>query len=470
MKPLRLAAFCLTAASILASGSSCTSDQNPFDAIITPSSESNVAKIRLALDVAATRAEDDLSTADEKKVTKVSVYVFDEHDQLEKFKTDLTISSDSPAELEVTPGQKTVYAIASKTMISSTISAGTSLEDFEKTVFSSTLSNLKTNDGFVMVGKSEPQQVLKSANENEVPTSNVFNIELVRLLAKAQVKCSLTMDASDLGFTIYNPTFRISQTNDKMRLVADRTTDIISSYVDTDGNGTYDGYTVCPDNEFKMSVSDFTANGCHYLTENFVQSPVAGNTTFVSFCATFMPKALYKYDASSKILSTTPNGISVESFYAVAVVDDIYGFEDFALDPDNHHVLAFETKDYAEAYISSINVGEASAITVSETDTPLRAPASETYDVNHRQFQPVCFDMGRAYYRINITTGESNFSVVRNKFYKIDVKSITNLGFHSEDLLRPKDPTSDPGNSTSAWIETVLTVAPWEEVKQDTNL
>ncbi|MDE6740998.1 MAG: Mfa1 fimbrilin C-terminal domain-containing protein, partial [Muribaculaceae bacterium] len=232
----------------------------------------------------------------------------------------------------------------------------------------------------------------------------------------------------------------------------------------------YDGYTVCPDNEYKMSVSDFEADGCHYLTENFVQSPVAGNTTFVSFCASFMPNALYTYDATTKRLSTEPNPTSGISFFAVAIVDEFYGFEDFALDPDNHHVLAFKTKEDADAYVSSLNVGEASAITVSETDAPLKAPASDTYDVNHRQFQTVSFYMGRAYYRINITTGGSNLSVVRNKFYKIEVKSITNLGFHSEDLLRPKDPTSDPGNSTSAWIEAVLTVAPWEEVKQDTNL
>lgn len=150
---------------MLTSISSCTSDQNPFDTnILTPTETTDVAKIRLRLDVASTRADDDLSTNDEKKVAKVSIYVFDEHDQLEKFKKDIAVSTGSPAELEVTPGQKTVYAIASKSMMSESLSTGISITKFEQTVFSSTLADLKTSDGFVMVGKSDKQQVLKSAN------------------------------------------------------------------------------------------------------------------------------------------------------------------------------------------------------------------------------------------------------------------------------------------------------------------
>ncbi|MDE6291766.1 MAG: fimbria major subunit, partial [Muribaculaceae bacterium] len=65
---------------------------------------------------------------------------------------------------------------------------------------------------------------------------------------------------------------------------------------------------------------------------------------------------------------------------------------------------------------------------------------------------------------------DGTYKVERNRFYKIEVKSIKNLGVHSEDLLRPKDPTCSLGNLTSAWIETVLTVAPWEEVNQDADL
>ncbi|MDE6291198.1 MAG: hypothetical protein K2M16_06675, partial [Muribaculaceae bacterium] len=162
MKTYRIILFSLAAASLM-SATSCTSDKNPFDITVTPiGNESNVANIRLNLDVASTRAEDDLSTDAEKKINKVSIYVFDENNNLELFKRDISVSSDSPAEIEVTPGLKTLYVVASKTMISESISEGTTLSDFEETVFSSTIADLKTADGFVMVGKSEPQQVLKS--------------------------------------------------------------------------------------------------------------------------------------------------------------------------------------------------------------------------------------------------------------------------------------------------------------------
>lgn len=457
---------------MLTSISSCTSDQNPFDTnILTPTETTDVAKIRLRLDVASTRADDDLSTNDEKKVAKVSIYVFDEHDQLEKFKKDIAVSTGSPAELEVTPGQKTVYAIASKSMMSESLSTGISITKFEQTVFSSTLADLKTSDGFVMVGKSDKQQVLKSANENEVPTSNIFNVSLVRLLAKTQVKFT-DVDVSSFGFSYSNPTFCVCQTNDKMRLVADQSKDILSSYVDSNGDGTYDGYTVCHDTDYKKVVtSAFTANGCHYVTENIVQNPVAGNTTFVSLCVQFTPQKNYYFDETTSSPKVS-SGIITEgvAFYAVGIVDETYGFEDFALDPDTRHVYTFATKEDADKYCNALNGGESSAITVSETESPLRAPGAGTYDVNHRNFQSVEFTGGKAYYRINIYTAGANMKVERNRFYKIDVKSISSLGFHSEKLLRPNDPTSDPGNSTSAWIETVLTVAPWDETSQNANL
>lgn len=294
MKPLRLASLAIATAAFLPYLGSCVSDANPFDNTIkTDKTDSDNAKIRLNLDVANTRSDDPFSTTDEQDVKKVNVYVFDEHNQLEKFEANIVVSSSTPAELEITSGLKTIYAISGKNVLSSTISTGTKLEDFEETIFSSTLGELKTTDGFAMVGKSAPQLVLKSSHENDVPSANVFTVNLVRLLSKTQVKYVKVDGQNAFGFTEGNATFRVCQVCDQMRLVADHTKDIQDSYTDSKVKGTYDGYTVCPNETFINAVkTNFTAKDCHYLTENIVQNPVAGNTTFISLRVPFTPYKL----------------------------------------------------------------------------------------------------------------------------------------------------------------------------------
>lgn len=256
-----------------------------------------------------------------------------------------------------------------------------------------------------------------------------------------------------------------------MRLVADYDNDLQASYLDSDGDGTYDGYSVGGDLQFLNTVTDnFTATGCHYLSENIVKDPVAGNTTFVSLCIPFTPESYYTYDEDRNFLSNTlmPGEVG-KTFYAIGIVDRKYGLEDFVLDPENKHVVVFKGEYDAENYKNALNGGSASAITVSETESPLGAP-SANYDVNVREFSVVEFTGGKAYYRINIANADKKMMVERNKFYKIAVNSVRALGYHSEELLRPLEPESDPGNSTSAWIATVLSVAPWEEVDQPTDL
>lgn len=465
MKHFRLASIILSAATLLPMMSSCSSDPNPFGTFVT--AEKETTKIRLLLDPASTRATDDMSTDEEKKISKVNVYVFDDADKLEKFEVNLSVSAESPAELEVTPGKKTIYAISAKSIIDPTIAIGTGISSFEDTVFQSALSDIKTSDGFVMVGKSNPQQVLKSANENELPASNVFNIELVRLLAKTQVKMG-NVDVSNFGFKIGGLTnYRVCQTCNSMRLKPNGN-DVFSSF-ENHTDGTFEGYEVGKSVDTKLATTgNFTAENCHYISENIVKNPVSGNTTFVIINFPLIPLNFYSYYGT---LSSTPNtSTNCVSFYAVGIVDENNGFEDFAIDPSNKHVIVFNSDKDAQRYADALNGGQTSAITVSESEGAMRAPAAGASDVQVREFQPVLFTGGVVYYRINITDSDGALKVERNKFYKIAVNSIKNLGFHNESLLRPKDPNSDPGHSTSAWVESVLTVADWESVDQPVDL
>ena len=468
MKLLSLSTVAIAMVSILPSLTSCSSDRNPFD--MSMSVEKETALIRLNLNVASTRAEGDLATAEEKAVSYVSVFVFDDSNELEVVKSDLKVSSGAETEsIEVKSGLKTIYAVSGKSVIGASTAIGTPLATFEATLFDSKISDLKTSSGFVMVGKSDPQVVMKSANAESIPQSNVFNIELERLLAKTQVKCG-NLDVSSLGFKISGvPRFRVSQTCNKMRLKSNGK-NIFDSFTGT-SSGTYQEYTVTPNTDYSWAVQgDFKAEECQYLTENIVENPVAGNTTFVTLLLTLIPDKYYIYDYSGTLKKSDVTPTDGSSFVAVGIVDATNGFEDFAIDPETKHIIVFQTPAEADKYVNALNGGSASAMTVSESETPLGiAPATRAGGDNHK-FQSITFTGGQAYYRINIKHSDGTVKVERNNFYKITVNSVKNLGFHDESLLRPLNPETSLENSSSAWVEAVFIVAPWDQVEQDVDL
>lgn len=149
-------------------------------------------------------------------------------------------------------------------------------------------------------------------------------------------------------------------------------------------------------------------------------------------------------------------------------MDENNGFEDFVIDPDTKHVITFNSTADVNRYVNALNGGNTLAVTVSESESPIRAAAVS--DVEIRQYQIIHFMSGEAYYRINIKDADGALKVERNKFYKIAVTSIKNLGAHSEALLRPLNPAVDTDTSASAWIEAVFTVAEWDEVEQSVVL
>lgn len=462
MNPLRLAAFSLTAVSLLALGSACSSDSNPFDATTTTTTVEKNAKIRLEFNVAETRA---LSTSDEQKLTYVSIYVFDENGILEKTKKDHNLSTEGQPELEVAIGNKTVYAIAG-TSLKIPTDGITTMDEFESIIFDSQVSNLKNGTGFMMIGKSDPKSVYYTVEGTEVPASNIFTIELVRLVAKTQVKVGNAIDTSTFGFTMsVLPTFRVAQTCDKMQIKHDGS-DVITNYQDA-GNGSFIGYTAISNEDFEyVKPNDFSADFCKYLTENIVSNPTSGNTTFVVLKAVFIPTAFYtcQSNATPQISSTQPSTYA-NTFYAVGIADPTNGYEDFTIDPSNKHVYVFQSDTDALNYATALNGGVVSAMTVSEDDAPMKAPRTRASN----NFQVMKFEGGNAYYRINITDGDV-MKVERNKYYKITVNSIKSLGAHSEDMLRPTNPNSDFYTPTSAMIGAAFKVAEWDEVGQDVDL
>ena len=473
MKTLRLASLAMATAALLPSVTSCTSDPNPFD--IQISNEKTTSTIQLRLNVMDTRAGE-LSTDEEKKITNVTVHVFDEKEKLEMTKKATIASGVNTVDFEVSPGLKTIYVVSAKSNVNPSV--GISLEDYENTIFKSSLANLKTeSDGFVMVGSSKEQQVMITASKEDLPASNIFNIEMKRLVAKAQVKKVQTVNGSDFGIVYGDVSFRACQLNERMR-VKSNGSDVFDTYIDSNNNGTYDNYSPVSGEYLKAISSDFTAEGCAYMSENIVSKPLSGNTTFLSIRFATTPEKYYIFDVTSSSLkdsSDTP--VASSTYYAVGIQDKINGMVDYALVPGTKNIATFKTEEDAQKYMTSLNDGDTSAITVSQTDKPMMAPSISEEAGNVPKFEVITFDEGFVYYRVNIAHEDSSGDstklkkmVMRNRFYKVSVNSVKSLGFSSEALLRPLNPEAVLDAEGSSWISASISVAEWEEVTQNVDL
>ncbi len=470
MKPVRLAFISLAASALLPIATSCKSDQNPFD--LSMSYDKDVAKIQLRLNVEDTRAGE-LSTADENAISKLTVHVFDEKHNLESTKDVVISDGSTTVTLEVSHGLKTIYVVSAKSNVNPT--QGLSITDYEKSTFNSSLDNIKTVNGFVMVGKSAEQQVMLSASNNELPASNVFNIKLERLVAKAQVK-SVSVDGSAFGISFGAASFKAFQLNQKMRVVHNGS-DVLDSYVDSNNNGTYDNYSQGVGDYMNAVTSDFTPDGCAYLSENIVNKPLSGNTTFLGIRFATTPSKYYTFDTSSlSIKESSETPAQASTYYAVGVKDEDNGLVDYALFPGTKNIVTFKTQTDAENYINSLNAGAASAITVSQAEKPFMAPAVAE-SAHAPQFEVIKFDGGNVYYRVNIAHKEDSgdtkvdkFKVMRNRFYKVNINSVKSLGFGSEEMLIPKNPEAVLDAEGHSWISASISIADWQEVQQDANL
>ncbi len=457
MKTLRLATLSLAVAAILPSLTSCRSDESPFGWTI--SQQKADAIIQLKLNVAETRA-----AADETAISKLTVLVFDENDALETTKN-VDVTKGSDIILEVSQGLKTVYVVTAQHNF---LNSSATMQAFEDAIFDSTLDKIKGTDGFMMIGKSDKQLVMKAASEDALPASNVFSITVERLVAKAQVKFDNVI-FGDFGIKPYSASFKAFQLNNKMRVVANGT-EVGASNTHT--NGTYDNYSIKGEGDYLTVVSSFDGINCAYMSENIVSNPVSGNTTFLGIHFVTYPEKYYTFDSATKKLTEigTPTMGSTDDYYAVGIQDKEAGIVDYVLVSGSKKIATFKTEADAQAYANSLNGKETSATTVSQTDAPLMAPsltrAASTFEV-------IKFDKGNVYYRVNITHTEdskSELKVLRNRFYKVNINSVSTLGFSDDKLLRPTNPDTGLDTSSKYWSSVNIDVAPWEEIEQNADL
>ncbi|MDE6340934.1 MAG: fimbria major subunit, partial [Muribaculaceae bacterium] len=433
--------------------------------------------IELDLSVDHTRATNDTyATAAEKAIKKVNIYIFGDDSTLEQTELNQAYSDGAKLKFEVASGNKTIFVTTAGSIV--TPADGISLADFEKLAFSATNSDLNTSDGFVMTGKSTTQFVAKSATAAEMPASNSFSINLTRAIAKAQVRCNSTAmtQCLDYGFRGCVPvTFRICQSNKNM-LITHQGTDLVTRYTDADKDGCYDNYSVYAQDSFIdcLKSGNFKSDGCQYMSENIVANPLSGNTTFISLKLRHSPQYFYDFTDGAPKKRATTSDADGPTFYVVGLSDRANGFIDYTVDTANHVIISFENESDANAYCTALNGGELSAMTVSETEQTLSAPRKTRAGAS--AFEVFKFENGAAYYRINIAHTDASdetqktYKVVRNNFYKVDIKNIKTLGLPSEEMLRPLNADMKPDTKASAWLETTLNVENWDQTSQDVDL
>lgn len=457
MKKLRFALQCLASLMLAALMPSCSSDPNPVGYLNVTGEKTDNAKTIISLNLSPSQTRVGI---DEDAVSSVCIYVFkcnddgsivlESHiDNQEVSDNNITFSLDSP-------GRKIFYAITENNLFDGKNLSNISLADFEAEMFDSSLDKIKTSARLVMSGKSSEINATETKVEGYVPESNNLTINLNRLAAKVQVKVSdLTSSLSELGFTTQKDVyFKVFQTNDKMKLISDDV-ELVSEYKDTDGSGTYDGYSFDNGTDYILAQkNDFTAENCHYMSENIVANPKSGNTTYVSLRIQVNPKKLWKFDvyenAGSGGIVESDNYSSNIDFYVYAIVKT----------DDENTILDF--------------LRSGSTIKCYESNKAMQYEPGRPKLQEGLKYVELCFKKGYAYYRINIKdedTGKCN--ILRNKFYKINLQSINSLGVISEDYLRPANASSDlDDNSSVSYVQSdaVFSVTDWSDSSQSADL
>lgn len=219
----------MTAAAVMGLAS-CSNENTPMGGDLTPQGEPTSMKLVLDLSGGAySRAINDVnSKTEETTIDKLQVYIYNDKGIFEK-------EHEIPfAELEevaghdnqyatknilaATTGKKTIYVGANMTDAMKQIMKANSAQALAKKGVGAALSDITTDNKFVMFSTVAAGNTLKATDANQadqIPTENQVTVTLQRLAAKIAVGMSAHMDApgvkqgaageiTDLGFLVDN--------------------------------------------------------------------------------------------------------------------------------------------------------------------------------------------------------------------------------------------------------------------------
>jgi len=382
----------------------------------------------------STKAVDANATADEVKITDVTIYVFNTDGTIVGSPVTKSIGDfdagasantyvlKESARLTVTAGAKHIYVGANLPSQIKSLTSETALKRAVST------TNLVTTNGIAMFSKLK-EQTLLAQETGSTPTVNTAQVNIERLVAKIAANAGTTAVSSltNTGAGAYTVTpdqfavgnladaiFPVQQVNGSGKLLTPMSnTQTIAALVNLNANGTA-----------ANAATSF------YVPEHRPESNLRGEATFIVVRGSFDFTSYAKVNAGGTGIDLTP------SDYATG-----------------DHFWVVRTSDNSVTYFCKTLI-DANAVAGFITNSLRPAEFAGKY----------CF-----YYMFinnNDTLNPNQIAVFRNTFIHYTIGAVKGLGYPG-DLTDPDEPTvvipepNEPIIETAAYLLVDISVAPW---------
>lgn len=418
------------AAALAIGFSSCGNDNDPTDGT-TPDGSGEKTYISLRLTSPRTYATQ-AGTVAESDINTVDVFIYDAGGFLKDHQTFTTFSNTTGATwtsttvMPTTTGTKQVFAVVN---MPSSIAAGSFPTVNSLTSVANVLSvaDVSTANDFVMASDVQTEIFASwDGTTGPAPAGNVVSLDVKRLASKftLEEKATLALTGID-GGTISNIMFAVGQINTSSYIAQKKVSGTVEStnHVFTAVGA---GLTAIPPatadytalNPFGTAI---TSLGAKYALENTNDNTLAGNLTYISVRAEFIPDDIYTYAGSSWSLGANPAATATTFACIKTTTGNLY----FASNAD------------AAQYIIDNSLSGATILD---------------------------YTNGICYYTIYVNKA-NNYDVYRNDFYQAKIDRILGLGDAAPGPVNPITPVATVTN-----IEVEITVLPWNLETEDFDL
>lgn len=449
----------MTAAAVMGLAS-CSNENTPMGGDLTPQGEPTSMKLVLDLSGGAySRAiNDGNSKTEETTIDKLQVYIYNDKGIFEKeheisfAELDEVVGEENKYAtkniLAATTGKKTIYVGANMTDAMKQIMKANSAQALAKKGVGAALSDITTDNKFVMFSTVAAGNTLKATDANQadqIPTENQVTVTLQRLAAKIAVGMSAQMDApgvkqgaageiTDLGFLVdnINKMYYLTYGGEGVNIPA--ATDANMFVKDYDKNN-FEFATWNANPQFQTITPGTAAKATWntaYAAENLTTDKVIEGVTRIVVKGQFTPKSgiAVTGNAPDYTFTETANHITAGTDYYMFNLPEAGGYAFFnKVDGDDDAKV--------KAWLKHIGVADANINDVAATK--------------------VLYTGGMNYWWI--TVDDNRGDIKRNNFYRADIKSIWAPGRNNGEF--GKDDKGDVVDEKTN-ITVQITVEPWQ--------
>lgn len=449
----------MTAAAVMGLAS-CSNENAPMGGDLTPQGEPTSMKLVLDLSGGAySRAiQDDNATDVEKKIDNLNVYIYDANGIFEKEHI-LNLANDfeegannvwtTNKVLEATTGKKTIYVGANMTDAMKQIMKANSAQALAKKGVGAALSDITTDNKFVMFSTVAAGNTLKATGANQadqIPTENQVTVTLQRLAAKIAVGMSAQMDApgvkqgaageiTDLGFLVdnINKMYYLTYGGVDNNTPAATDANMFVRDYDKDNHFEFADWQNTP--QFKIitpGTADKTGWNTAYAAENLTTDKVIEGVTRIVVKGQFTPKSgiAVTGNAPDYTFTETANHITAGADYYMFNLPEAGGYAFFnKTDGDDDAKV--------KAWLKHIGIADGQLDAVAATK--------------------VLYTKGMNYWWI--TVDDNRGDIKRNNFYRADIKSIWAPGRNNGEF-GADDKGDVVDEKTNITVQ--ITVEPWQ--------